>query len=813
MKTKNYNLILLLIFLSSSVFSQVKEREIISKTKEGIPKVIRFKETKVSSDKKTVTSFLKEQFKTEPNTEFKSSKIEGKARNGFLSQKYNQYYKGIKVEFARINTISKNGSLHQVNGSYIDVKDLSINPNINKNTAIKYAKKHIGAEKYMWENDENEKFIKQLKKNNKATYFPKGELVVIRENILDESSKPILAYKINIYAELPFSKYNVYVNANNGKIIYKSSLLSHVEGTAQTRYSGTRTIETEQVGSQFRLRDYSRGNGIETYNMNNSSNYSNVTDFIDNDNNWTSAEYDNTNRDNAALDLHWGTEMTYDYFSQTHNFNSLNGQGILIRAYANWGNLNAQWDSSEEVIRFGNGNTTSFDALTSLDVIAHEYGHGIDHFSSQLEYINESGALDEGIADVWGSMVELFAAPEKDTYLLGEDITLNQTALRSMSNPKAFGNPDTYQGDNWQTGSGDFGGVHTNSGVLGHWFYLLAQGSSTTDGINDNNDSFSFNGIGTNKAADILFHAQQNYFTDPLMDYLGARQLTIQAAEDLYGIGSIEASTTCQSWFAVGVGNNNCNINIEIAGSKNICGNSTRTYTLNYIPNSISWSTSNNLQILSSNANSVTIKPISTSTNGTATINVTADGVSETKTIWIGKPDFYVQVLNNGNYIDFKNIFLKNNIVALSEQGVYSVIWQKISGSGNIYASTSYEYQAEAYGPNGLDLYAKVTVTNTCGSNIKYFDVEYSPQENPCEDITFNGNTISTPNCDQPTFSSTSNSLSSTIKNIAIYNLNGQKIISVSNVNNLDVRNLSTGIYIVKMEMNNGKILTKKIIK
>ncbi|WP_271407378.1 PepSY domain-containing protein [Tenacibaculum soleae] len=101
----------------------------------------------------------------------------------------------------------------------------------------------------MWENDENEKFIKQLKKNNKATYFPKGELVIIRENILDKSSQPILAYKIKIYAELPFSKYNVYVNANTGKIIYKSSLLSHVEGIAKTRYSGTRTIETEQVGS------------------------------------------------------------------------------------------------------------------------------------------------------------------------------------------------------------------------------------------------------------------------------------------------------------------------------------------------------------------------------------------------------------------------------------------------------------------------------------------------------------------------------------------------------------------------------------
>ena len=64
MKTKNYILILLLIFLSNSMFSQVKEQEIISKTKKGIPKLIRFEETKVSSEKKELNKFIKEQFNT-----------------------------------------------------------------------------------------------------------------------------------------------------------------------------------------------------------------------------------------------------------------------------------------------------------------------------------------------------------------------------------------------------------------------------------------------------------------------------------------------------------------------------------------------------------------------------------------------------------------------------------------------------------------------------------------------------------------------------------------------------------------------------
>ena len=589
MRTKNYILLLLLIFISNGAFSQVKEQEIISKTKKGIPKLIRFNETKVTSDKEEVNSFLKKQFAADPKIGFKPSQSTSKKVKELESQKYEQFYNGIKVEFARLNVISKKGSLHQINGSYIEIKDLGVTPSISESTAIEYAKNHINAEKYMWENEENEKFIKKIKGDNNATYKPKGELVIIRENVLDESSKPVLAYKVKICAEFPYSKDYVYINALSGKFIYKSSLLRHVEGTAQTRYSGTRTIETEQVGSQFRLRDYSRGNGIETFDMNNSSNYTNVTDFVDNDNNWTSAEYNNANRDNAALDLHWGTEMTYDYFIQEHNFSSFDGQGMTIRAFANWSNLNAQWDASEEVIRFGNGNTTTFDALTSLDVIAHEYGHGIDHFSSQLEYINESGALDEGIADIWGAMVESFAAPEKDAYLIGEDIMLNQAALRSMIDPKTFGNPDTYQGINWFTGSGDFGGVHTNSGVMGHWFYLLAEGSSSTDEINDNNDTFSFSGLGVDIAANILFQAQQNYFTDPFMGYLDASNLTIQAAKDIYGTSSNEAYITQYAWYAVGIGNEPQAISHYIQGPTQLTPGYQAFYTLNPYDNATNY--------------------------------------------------------------------------------------------------------------------------------------------------------------------------------------------------------------------------------
>ncbi|MDP2104513.1 MAG: M4 family metallopeptidase, partial [Desulfobulbaceae bacterium] len=349
-------------------------------------------------------------------------------------------------------------------------------------------------------------------------------------------------------------------------------------------------------------------------------------------------EYDNAAKDNAALDLHWGVIKTYDYFFQKHSRNSMDGDSIQIKAYAHYGiNFdNAQWDESQLAIRFGDGGT-NFDALTSIDVVAHEFGHGIDHFTSKLVYQDESGAIDESLSDIWGSLVEDFAlGSSSNNWLIGEQITLNSLALRSMSNPKSLGSPDTYQGDNWWTSSGDNGGVHTNSGVMNHWFYLLAEGSSLTDGINDNNDAFNITGIGKEKAAQIVYYAQTELFMNSLLNYAEASTLTIQAAEDLFGAGSLEALSACQSWFAVGVGDGNCAVEFNIAGNSLVC--SSNTYTVTGLPPgaSVSWSVTPNLQIVNSTSNSVTVSTSSNGQSGTIFLNVNGS-VSE-RNVWLGRP-------------------------------------------------------------------------------------------------------------------------------------------------------------------------------
>ncbi|MFV0266448.1 MAG: M4 family metallopeptidase [Draconibacterium sp.] len=421
MKTKIA--ILLLTGCFSTVFGQVKEKEIFLKDSKGIPQLVKLSETKVSDNIASIRDLISKQYKTNSDNQFlrkESPKIE----NNFQNEKLQQYYKGIKVEFGQLNVVSKDRNLKSINGNIIPISNLDINPTLSEEQALQFALNHISANEYAWQNPDKEGIIKGLKKSQNATYFPHGELVIIEKDRYSDSPIPTLAYKFDIYALRPMSRKNYYVNAENGKIILEDAIIKHIRGTAYTIYSGQRAIETQQSGSSFRLRDYSRGNGVETYNLNTGSSYTTAADFTDNDNIWTTAEFHNSNKDATALDAHWGAMMTYDYFSQTHSRNSIDNNGYQLKNYVNTdltgfgfeNSDNAFWDGN--VMTYGMG--TSLGSLVSLDIIAHEIGHGLDEHTSDLIYERESGAIDEGLSDIWGSMVEFFAAPGKQTYNVGE---------------------------------------------------------------------------------------------------------------------------------------------------------------------------------------------------------------------------------------------------------------------------------------------------------------------------------------------------------------------------------------------------------
>jgi Zn-dependent metalloprotease len=492
----------------------------------------------------------------------------------------------------------------------------------------------------IWEIKGIDTWQKNEKENN-VTLYPQGKLVIWS----DIDNKDIrLAYKFDIYSIEPLSRDFVFIDAQTGEFIDKEPIMfnSGVTGTLSTRYSGTLSTTTDSYGNNYRLHDPNRGNGIFTYDMNTGTNFSNALDFIDNDNNWTSGEWHNTQKDDAALDAHWALQKTYDYFHDEHNRNSYDNQNAAIRCYVhykiNW--ENAAWDGSRILIGDGASN---FDALASIDVLAHEFGHAVCSYTCNLRYgYYESAALNEGLSDIWGICVENYSTSNKQTWLMGEDITIKQgyNCLRNIQNPKSTTalegqHPDTYHGSYWDNGNEP----HNNSTVLSHWFYLLAHGGS---GTNDNGDSFNINGIGIEKAADIVYRMETQYLSSN-SNYSDAKTFAIQAAEDIFGANTIETYTTINAWYAVGIGNKY--YNIRITGTSTVC-TSNSTFTLqNRPPNStVSWTHSSNLtQVGGNTGTTYTVKAKNSWVNGAGWGKANVNGTIFTKTFWVGKPKFTIE--------------------------------------------------------------------------------------------------------------------------------------------------------------------------
>jgi bacillolysin len=499
---------------------------------------------------------------------------------GFSHQKFEQYYKGIKVEHAAYTAHSRGGQIETLSGDFEKVEAVNVKPSLSAEDALGKAMTFVGAKKYMWQDAREEAGLKARDNDPAATYKPEGELVLVRDSRTDPENGPlVLAWKFNVYAQQPVSRAYLYVDAHSGQVVLQDNIIKHAtrsaKGTHQTTaaatatfataYSGTRSLanETTTTGT-YRLREYTRGNGIETYNCKKGSSYTAAVDFTDADNSWT--EYNNANYDNVAGDAHFGAQATYDYWKAVFGRNSYDNAGAKIKSYVHFddtpgdgvGFENAYWDGVE--MTYGDGAST-FKPLAALDVCGHEIGHAVCEKTANLTYANESGAMNEGLSDIWGASIEKYTVDKyaltgKSTYLIGEEVMRQGGALRSMSSPNTYGQPAYYKGQYWAattsapSNANDQGGVHTNSGVLNYWYYLLSVGKT---GTNEKGASYAVTGIGLTDAAKITFRMESVYMTAS-STYANARTYSIQAATDLFGATSAQAQSVTNAWYAVGVG-------------------------------------------------------------------------------------------------------------------------------------------------------------------------------------------------------------------------------------------------------------------
>lgn len=545
------------LFAASFAYGQ-NPAKLVSGKVDMFAQHVRFDASKAPEFKGKPTAF-DEATKTMVEVSGNKLKVEKDAL-GFENHRFQQTIDGIPVEYGVMNVLVKNNKVISQNGEWFKKAPASSanerKAAISEANALSSALSYVGASAYKWQDADEEAFLKNETNDKNATYYPKGKLVYYSDPDNPDSKKIKLAYKFVVYAAEPLSKQEIFVDAKNGAILGANALIHETNstGSAVTGYSGTQTITTDQVSTtSYRLRETGRAGGtaVETYNLKKGTSYAKAVDFTDTDNTWNNV---NTSLDQYATDAHWGAEKTVDFYWTKFGRKSIDNNNFAIKSYVHYSRsyFNAFWDGSR--MTYGDGSSTNGNKpLTALDVCGHEITHGLTEKSANLAYQKESGALNEGFSDIFGNSIEFWARPSKASWKLGEDFNY---VIRDMANPNAYSQPDTYQGTYWKTtnctpsSTNDYCGVHTNSGVLNFWYYLLVNGGS---GTNDKGFVYNVTGLGLDKAAQIAYRTLTTYLTSS-STYANARTYSLQAAADLYGATSAEVTQTTNAWDAVGVG-------------------------------------------------------------------------------------------------------------------------------------------------------------------------------------------------------------------------------------------------------------------
>jgi Zn-dependent metalloprotease len=249
---------------------------------------------------------------------------------------------------------------------------------------------------------------------------------------------------------------------------------------------------------------------------------------------------------NEAYD-HSGT--TYDFYKRLFARNSLDDRGMTLVSSVHVGveYNNAFWNG--EQMAYGDGDGVVFQRFTrALDVVGHELTHGVVTHTCNLDYRNEPGALNEHFADVFGSLIKQWKkkqTADRADWLIGPDIMGKGTtarAIRTFRDEPAYEDDPTLGTDpqpkhlrNKYTGISDSGGVHLNSGIPNHAFFLVAT---------------ALGGNVWERAGRIWY--QTMLALHRTSDFAAMVAMTTQSASALFGHGSTEEKAVTKAWQTVG---------------------------------------------------------------------------------------------------------------------------------------------------------------------------------------------------------------------------------------------------------------------
>ncbi len=441
--------------------------------------------------------------------------------NGFVHYKFQQFHDGLPLFGGTYILHEKNGVVVRASGNYSPKIDINTKPSMNAASALNFAKQTMKADKY-------------------AEAQPSPVLCLIDRAFPKVSEAVKLAYQVDLTSTEPFDKRRIFLDAHSGKVISQFPLILQegVPSTAKTRYYGTQSIVTDSLGpNNFRLHDPTRGEGISVFRTD-------LTHFTNTSSNW---DLTNADQDEVALDAHYCSQEYFDLMKEDFEWIGLDGNGkaLKVQVHNNGaGDVNAFWDG--EYSNYGDGNCI-YGPLTTLEVVGHEFTHGMIDYTSKLVYSSESGAINESLADIFGKILERKTDPANFDWDLGHSFLLSPEAkpFRVMDDPASVDMPDFYKGALWF----DFSGVHTNSSIGNLWFTMIVDGKQ---GTNEAGYNYNVPALGMDKAGQIVFLTNRAYLTEN-SNYQQFHTYSMQAAGELYGDGSAEQLAVEEAWKAVGL--------------------------------------------------------------------------------------------------------------------------------------------------------------------------------------------------------------------------------------------------------------------
>lgn len=485
---------------------------------------------------------------------------------GMIHVRLQQTYRNIPVYGAEIAVHGTEEGFDFLNGRYIASAEVqAIEPSI----AMEKATSIIRADIPGWQEISADQRLFIPGKQEKT------ELVLLKK----ESGAFYLVYHATVYPNIG-ERWEYFVDATNGTILEKYPSLCKFHGFGK-KFNGTcrhdhglatqeeeifdgkaqavardllnvnRQINTYQVGNSFYLIDASRDmfsnqsvlpndpdgviwtiDAFNTSPANSTFRYDHVTSS---NNTWINSP--------AGVSSHYNGGKAFEYFRIVHNRNSIDGNKGNIISFINVADEdgssmgNAFWNGA--AMFYGNGDGAFFPLARGLDVAGHEMSHGVIQNTANLVYQGESGALNESFADIFGAMID------RDDWLIGEDVVKTAAfpsgALRSMSDPHNGAAFNDF-GRGWQPkhyserykGNEDNGGVHINSGIPNHAFFLFATA------------------VGKDKAERIFYRALAQYLTKS-SQFTDCRVAVVKAASDIHGANSPEVTAARKAFTDVGI--------------------------------------------------------------------------------------------------------------------------------------------------------------------------------------------------------------------------------------------------------------------